>query len=250
MNFPKNIFQIWFVIKTPEIPNNWKDGQQSVISMNPDWNYKLVDQEYSENIVKTYFSDFYPVYNSFKYTIQKIDAIRYCLLYLYGGIYLDLDYICNKSFDSISLNAEVGLIKSNNTPGVFTNSFLASQPKSQFWLIAIEQMKKSLNFFQKFTKHLEIMNSTGPFMINGIANKNKSYIETLTGIQTPCSVCEISNCIAGKDYYITPIEGSSWHSWDSTLLNFILCNKILILAIVILILILIFFKKNKSKMYI
>jgi mannosyltransferase OCH1-like enzyme len=246
MNFPKNIFQIWFVIKNPEMPDKWKEAQQTVISMNPDWNYKLVDEDYSKNIVKTYFPDFYQYYISFPYTIQRIDAIRYCLLYLYGGIYLDLDYICNKSFGDITLTAEVGLIKSNNTPGVFTNSFLASKPKSEFWLMVIEQMKKPLNFFQKITKHLKIMNSTGPFMINNVANKNKKYIETLENIQTPCNVCNINQCKTGGGYYITPIDGSLWHSWDSALLNVLFCNKVIILVILILIFILIL-KKNKRK---
>ena len=118
-----NIFQTW---KTSEVPVHWKKAQQSVISMNPNWKYTLLTDDDNDSIVKQYFPDFYPYYISFPYPIQRADAVRYCALYLYGGIYLDLDYICNKSFDSIKLTAEVGLIKSNNTPGIFTNSFFIS----------------------------------------------------------------------------------------------------------------------------
>jgi len=234
----RNIFQIWFVINNSKIPDEWKKAQKSVISMNPNWNYVLVTEDYALDVVKRYFPDFYDTYVSFKYTIQRIDAIRYLLLYLYGGIYLDLDYTCNKSFDDINLTKEVGLIKSNNTPGVFTNSFLISKKGSEFWLKCINQMKKPLPWYLRLTKHFEIMNSTGPFMLNSIANKNKEYIQTLENIQTPCNVCNINNCKNGT-YYITPIDGSSWHSWDSKLINFVFCNKTLI---IITILLLIFYK--------
>ena len=39
MNFPRNIFQTW---KTDTVPDRWKEGQQSVIKMNPNWKYTLL----------------------------------------------------------------------------------------------------------------------------------------------------------------------------------------------------------------
>jgi mannosyltransferase OCH1-like enzyme len=230
MNFPKNIFQTW---KTKEVPDIWKKGQQSIIDKNPNWNYVLLTDADNDKIVKENFPDFYQTYISFKYPIQRADAIRYCVLYLYGGIYLDLDYICNKSFDTITLNADVGLIKSNNTPGIFTNSFLVSKRFSSFWLKALEEMKKELPWYKKLLKHTEIMYSTGPLMINNLAKTNT--VENLKDIQTPCNVCNIKSCEYSNNYYITPIDGSSWHSWDSTFLNFLLCNKNFILFILIVV---------------
>jgi hypothetical protein len=92
------------------------------------------------------------------------------------------------------------------------------------------------------------MNSTGPLMINDLAHKNKKYIEELKNIQTPCSVCNIDTCNGNGNYYITPIPGSSWHSWDSALLNNLLCNKdMYIILTLILILIIILIKKNNAK---
>ena len=216
-----NIFQTW---KTKTVPEKWKASQQSVINMNRNWNYYLLDDTNNLQIVKKYFPDFYQTFTSFEYPIQRADAIRYCVLYLWGGIYLDLDYICNKPFDDILLQNkfEVGLIKSNNVEQ-FTNSFLMSKPKSYFWLLCIEQMKNPLPLYKKITKHFEIFNSTGPFMINKMANENKKYIQVLHNISVPCNICELSSCAIDSTYYLTPIDGSSWHSWDSTLLNYIYC---------------------------
>jgi mannosyltransferase OCH1-like enzyme len=240
MNFPKNIFQTW---KTKDVPEQWKKAQLSVIEKNPNWNYTLLTDDDNDKLVKENFPDFYQTFVSLKYPIQRADAVRYCVLYLYGGIYLDLDYICNKSFDDIILNKEVGLIYSNNTSGIFTNSILISKKNSNFWLLTLQQIQKPLPWYEKISKHFEIMNSTGPMMINYVAKNNKNYIETLQGIQTPCSVCNMDTCQVSLKYYVTNIQGQSWNSWDTLVLNFILCNKNVIILIIVLV---IFFKLNNT----
>jgi mannosyltransferase OCH1-like enzyme len=244
MNFPKNIFQTW---KTKNVPDNWKEAQQSVIQKNPNWNYILLTDDDNDRIVKENFPDFYQTFISFKYPIQRADVIRYCVLYLYGGIYLDLDYICNKSFDDLSLQKEVGLVYSNNIK-IFTNSVLISQKSSEFWLKCIEQTKKLLPWYKKITKHFEIYNSTGPMMINNIANKNMNYVQIFTNIYVPCNTCNINvnSCVQNNEYYLTPIQGQTWNSWDTLLLNKIYCNKNTVLLIIIILTIIIY-KLIKSK---
>jgi mannosyltransferase OCH1-like enzyme len=229
MNFPKNIFQTW---KNSVVPDNWKDAQQSVIEKNPNWKYTLLTDTDNDIIVKQHFLDFYRTFVSFKYPIQRADAIRYCVLYLYGGIYLDLDYVSLKSFDSLSLATEVGLIKSSNVD-TFTNSFLCSQPKSYFWILCIQKMTTKLPFYLNIFKHTTIMNSTGPLMINNVATRNKKYITNLTNITVPCNICNLNNntCSDLPGYYIMPIQGGSWNSVDSEIFNFILCNKLIFLAL-------------------
>jgi mannosyltransferase OCH1-like enzyme len=244
MNFPKNIFQTW---KTEIVPDNWKNAQQSVITMNPNWKYTLLTDADNENIVKTYFPDFYNRFMSFKYPIQRADAIRYCVLYLYGGIYVDLDYMCNKSFDDIRLTNEVGLIKSSNF-NCFTNSVLLSKQGSKFWLKAIEQMKQDLPWYKRISKHFRIMNSTGPLMIDKIAKNNKDIVQELTNIEVPCNVCVRDKCKADKFYYLTPIDGRTWNSWDTKIINIMYCNKdFLFFAILIILFIVIYKNKKLSK---
>jgi mannosyltransferase OCH1-like enzyme len=226
----KVIFQTW---KTKEVPERWKQAQQSVISMNPNWNYVLLDDTDNENIVKEHFPMLLETYVSFPYPIQRADMIRYIVLYVYGGIYLDLDYICNKSFDDLVLTNEVGLTQSGNTPGIFTNSFLASKPKSVFWLILLDTIQKGIPWYERITKHMEIMNSTGPLMLNRVAKENLSFIQDLKNIQVPCNVCDLNTCQPDNRYYLTPIDGRSWNSWDSLVLNFIYCKYKIIIFIVV-----------------
>jgi mannosyltransferase OCH1-like enzyme len=158
---------------------------------------------------------------------------------LYGGIYLDLDYIALKPFDTIILpdDKEVGLLQSNNTKSLMTNSFMVSKPRSKFWLECIEQMKQP-KIFWAVTKHLEVFTTTGPFMLNRVAKMYPEIVQKLDNVSVPCDVCELNTCQKDTQYYIIPIQGSSWHSWDSSLMNFLFCNKYSMLALVVVLVIL------------
>lgn len=239
MEIPKIIFQTW---KTYDVPDQWKYAQKTVKEKNKDWKYMLLSDEDNLQIVKKNFPDFLPYFINFKYNIQRADAIRYIVLYLYGGIYLDLDYQAIKPFDKIILekDKEVGLIKSSNIDCI-TNSFLCSHKGANFWLKCIEEMKKPYKWWY-FTKHLKIMCSTGPLMIDRVykANIDKSQILEIT---VPCSVCNIDECVYDKKYFLRGIRGDSWHSWDSYIINMIHCNRksiIYIIFIIILTIIIIY----------
>ena len=41
-----------------------------------------------------HYPELIPVYESFPYAVQRWDAIRYLILYTFGGLYVDLDYEC------------------------------------------------------------------------------------------------------------------------------------------------------------
>ena len=156
------------------------------------------------------------------------------VLYLYGGIYLDLDYQSLKPFGTIILenNKEVGLIKSGNIDCI-TNSFLCSHKVSKFWLQCIEEMKKPYKWWY-LTKHFKIMCRTGPIMVDRVYKANKDKVQLLE-IAVPCSVCNIDNCEYNKKYFLRAIHGQSWNSWDSFIINFTLCNKKSIIYVILII---------------
>ena len=243
MEIPKIIFQTW---KTYDVPDNWKYGQKTVKEKNKDWKYVLLSDEDNLKIVKKYFPDFLPYYINFKYNIQRADAIRYMVLYLYGGVYLDLDYQAIKPFGSIFLEKgkEVGLIKSSNID-FMTNSFLCSHKGSKFWLECIEEMKKPSKWWY-LTKHFEIMCSTGPMMINRLYKRNRDNVQILE-INVPCDACNIDNCPYNKKYFLRAIYGQSWNSWDSFIINFMNCNikSIIYVILIIILTIIVIYRINR-----
>ena len=51
------------------------------------------------------------LYYQISQIIMKCDLSRYAVLYFYGGIYHDLDYICYQPFDSLIANRDILLCR-------------------------------------------------------------------------------------------------------------------------------------------
>jgi len=98
---PNNLFQIYMFYKAP-IPQYIFDGIKKYAS---NYNYYLLDDKDAENFLTKYFTN--DVVNKFKnirHGAHKADLLRYCLLYIYGGIYLDIKTILIKPLDDIFIN--------------------------------------------------------------------------------------------------------------------------------------------------
>ena len=246
MQIPKNIFQIWITTVNKKMPDEWINAQKTIIENNLNWNYYFITHDISLQILHKYFPDFISYYMNFEYDVQRADAIRYILMYLYGGIYIDLDYIAIKSFDSISLdtNKEIGFLQSAYINNHITNDFIISIPKSIFWLDCIIYMKRKKPFWA-ITRHLTVFNTTGPTILNKLIQYHSSKIQILKNIKNMCDKCNINKCKLNNDNNIIyPIEGKLWNTWDSHILHFLFCNKILIGIIIIIFIILKIIIKN------
>lgn len=99
----KNIFQMWKVpVTDPEFPNkdlvaNWKNE-------NPTYKYNLYTDAEIHDILETHFSNTVPeVVEAFDLMPNKIiqsDFSRYLLIFLFGGVYSDIDTDLKKPVDN------------------------------------------------------------------------------------------------------------------------------------------------------
>jgi hypothetical protein len=71
--------------------------EQHIRNLNPDYNYNFINFDQGKEIIKTEFTDetikekiLYCMDNYPRYC-HKSDLLRYCLLYMYGGVYIDVD---------------------------------------------------------------------------------------------------------------------------------------------------------------
>lgn len=95
---PKIIIQTW---KNCNMNPKLQILSDKIKKLHPDFEYKFFTDEDIENFVKSYYSEYYHIYNNFKFTIQKIDFFRYLAVYYYGGFYLDMDMDINSPFDEL-----------------------------------------------------------------------------------------------------------------------------------------------------
>lgn len=160
MKIPKIIHQTW---KTNDIPydvypKEWVDSWKH---FHPDWEYRLWTDEDNRRLISEHYPDFLPVYDNYPADINRADAARYFILYHYGGLYVDLDFECLKSFDVLIDNQEMvlgrmdaGFFLRHSVP----NALMASVPGHPFWI----QLIKALPSYRK-QSCVEL--ATGPAML-------------------------------------------------------------------------------------
>jgi mannosyltransferase OCH1-like enzyme len=248
---PKYIHQIYFDFNQKEendkeesyywnrIPEIWKNVPDSWKYQNKDWNYVFWNNNNAIKLVKEHFPWFLETYNNFIYPIQRVDAIRYMFLYVYGGIYVDMDIFCKKPIEDLFYkDFDVYLLKTPNT-GIITNCFIASKPKSEYWIHVLKNMievnKKPSIFW--FTKHIYVMFTTGPSLLENcyksFNDKEKiKYLPSEFLFPAECNVCSEKPCTTNGAYTII-LEGSSWCSNDTNVFSFFYCNYHFLLPIIL-----------------
>ena len=245
---PQIIHQTW---KNEIIPANWESAVKSCKQIYSNYDHKLWTDKLMDEFVKNEYPDFYNIYKSYKYHIQRCDAFRYLVLYKFGGIYLDMDIICRKKLEKL-LQYDIVFAKSGNTPSIYTNSFYMSIPKHPFIKYCIDNLQKNINNFSWAGKHLHVTNSTGPLFMTNMINKYKlsniqnNYVLSASEFGGNCNVCNLNTCNGG--IYFKDIKGDSWHEFDSKFYNFIMCNYkkifIIIFTIILIIFTIIYIKRN------
>ena len=230
---PKIIFQTW---KTHQVPEKWKSSPLSIKRYMPHWKHVLFSDEDNERFVEEHFPEYIEFYKKLRFPIQKADFIRYCFLYVYGGVYSDLDIEFTSPIDHLfKIENEhdlVYLLKApQNFAGHFTNFFMASSPKNSFWLLVLRECVEHLPAWVILPHHI-ISEQTGLACLSRAARKILSenrldtrIVELPFNNLVPCDICSYSS--EKKPFYYTKfLKGQSWNGFDTLLFNFFICNTL------------------------
>ena len=144
---------IWFACQ-----KSWQDNF-------PENEYKYMfwnDDDLLELITKD-FPDFLELYNDFgNDIILKVDFARYAILYKYGGIYADMDFMCKKNFyDQLTNN--ICIVESPANNEIIQNSLMASPPNDKRWIDVLQNCKEYYYDFIKTNPDTQI---TGKYVID------------------------------------------------------------------------------------
>jgi len=169
-SIPRIIHQTWKTVDIPEILSNMTETWKS---LHPDWEYILWTDEMNREFISKNYSYFLPIYDNYTYNIQRADAVRYFILYHYGGLYVDLDFKCFKNIDILLEGRECvfGIEpyvhnKGFNRPYIICNAFMASTRKNDFLSnVCLNLQKASMN--QQFSI-LDILETTGPLILTDV----------------------------------------------------------------------------------
>jgi inositol phosphorylceramide mannosyltransferase catalytic subunit len=179
----KIIHQIWFGI----IPNKisaskalkkLKPYRDSWITKNPSWCYICWDLDKCYKLIKNFYPHHLEMYKNYPYHIQRCDTIRYLILHRYGGLYADMDYYCNRSWNEVveNFNNEIYLVETPNNLSLdkihISNSLMySSKPGNPFWSSVLIEMEMKQVTPYYYSRHVVIMFTTGPGILNRVFNK-------------------------------------------------------------------------------
>jgi mannosyltransferase OCH1-like enzyme len=224
------------------------DTYESCTWRNPSYQHILWTDEKSRTFLQENYPWFLDTYDSYPYTIQKVDAIRYFILYTYGGkkttferlifkgIYTDLDVGCRKPSDHLLL---YDLLLPETSPCGFSNDVLIAAPRHPFF----KQLMEALPYWNHHfgSKYLTVMMSTGPLFVSYQFNifQHKSNL-------TRVLPHELYGSRHSSFFYHT--KGSSWHGSDAQFILWVYQNpaQLLIVAVVFVIVWLLLCTKYKS----
>jgi len=98
---PLKIFQTWF---TKKLPSDMKKAVNSIKETNHEFEHFLFDDDDCYTFIKNNYSKY--ILDAFEKLIPgayKADLWRYCVLYFYGGIYIDIKFSHKNNFKFINL---------------------------------------------------------------------------------------------------------------------------------------------------
>lgn len=241
---PKLIMQTW---KTEDMSAVWRHGQSTVLQHFPDWSYVFLTDSAMHSFVASEFPELYAGFCALPYNIQRADVLRYLWLYKHGGLYLDLDYEILRSFEPLleSLQAPLYVLYSANLSSVMTNSLIVAIPGLQcLYDLAKSSLEYSPWWFALASKHIQVMSSTGPLAFHAAIKASSVPFAVLPqSLFLPASPMlhddltearRLAIAAGQAGPYTMPLDGGSWNSTDTTVINFLNRHKWPLLLMILL----------------
>ena len=166
MLVPRRVHQTWKSCTMPERQLGWF---ARCVRLGPRWSFHLWTDTANREFVASRFPEYLEMYDGYNVNIKRVDAIRYFLLYIFGGVYMDLDFACVRSLDEIPLRTTPGqatLIlqrKSAADHEAVSNAFMATPPRHPFFRYVIKSLKGS-------SHRSHVLDATGPRFLTRVYN--------------------------------------------------------------------------------
>lgn len=220
---PKHIHQTY---KTDEIPEQWIQAQKQCIDLHyPDYNYTLWTDYMVHSFLEEKYAWFLPTYDAYEHNIQRADALRYFVLREYGGIYIDLDDVCERKLDPL---LQYPAFFRKTSPLGVSNDVMGTVPNHPLFVEFTENLERFSKINILNIPYITIMFSTGPMFVSVVYQRwirkswayglglNKKTLEIVNQFRPRVmQPYQYKNSIGS---FFSIAEGSSWHTDDSNIM--------------------------------
>ncbi len=203
------------------------------------------DDHMADTFVQEEMPEMYQMWMDYDFPIQRVDVLKYFLMYCRGGIYMDYDIECLKPFEDYFDPGKVYLVEESSfiSPYKLNNFLMASPKRHPFWLFVFKELQDSRENMRNLDI-LHVLESTGPGILQRayekytLLNGNVDFHILPKELFNPCDACgNLSSSV--NSAYLIHESHVSW-SDSARIMTFLMCNGTII-GIVIVFLVLLFF---------
>jgi hypothetical protein len=156
---------IYQTYNNKNLPSKMSENIKNLQNNNPEFKYILYDDDDIKEFIKNNFNnDVLYAFNKLKPGAYKADLFRYCIMYINGGVYLDIKFNTINNFKFIYLMDKEHFVldaKMWHTNSIY-NGLLICLPKNTKMLDCINQIVKNVynNYYGEST-----LSPTGPHLL-------------------------------------------------------------------------------------
>jgi len=205
---PKNIFQTHKSFKYIQTKPKLVNAMKSWTRFSNEFNYCFYDNKLCEQFMMQNFSGkIYDAYKKLPMGVMKADLWRYCIIYRYGGIYADIDTICNVNPNIFINNSYLTVAPELGTNYFCQWTFSAPQGSPILKYIIDLSVDRIINISEIKGEHI-IHYLTGPScftdgIINYLKNNNLPvFNDTINYVKYPSTKLAVFNCVNFHNKFI------------------------------------------------
>jgi mannosyltransferase OCH1-like enzyme len=162
---PLKLYTHWH---TKDVPKLMNENYMNLKKENPEFEFTLFDEADSRNFIVNNFDEHViNAYDKLKPCAYKCDLFRYCVLYINGGIYLDIKYNCTNKFKLIELIDKEYFVRDIHENYIY-NALIVCKPGNAILFQAINQIVKNVgnNYYGN-----DCLEPTGPGLLGSYVSQ-------------------------------------------------------------------------------
>jgi mannosyltransferase OCH1-like enzyme len=229
---------IWIDFKnemndSPKIPQNLLKKMQNCSKVNPDYEVMVWNGPLCHKLLVEHFPSYVELYDSLPYPIMRCDMIRFFILYRYGGLYVDFDRTCLKSFqDLFKDDPDVLVPYFKYGPLVFyNNDFIYAKAGSPF----MKQCMDNIRISRLPTHSLKVLSTAGPLYLGRQLDRYKGS-EKIVKLNKEVNGCDFCTCASdiSEQFTFGDFSKTSWTGTLDAAGRFVVCHWYVILSLAII----------------
>ena len=165
---PLHVYQTWY---TKNLPPIMHARREKLKQLNPAFTFHLYDDDDCSEFIKKHFTiQVVNAYNSLIPGAYKADLWRCCVLFVNGGIYMDIKLLTVGGFKLIQLTTKEHFVR-DRLPNTIYNALIVCKPRNNLLLNSINAIVRNVRIKYYGPSPLD---PTGPGLLGKLAMKDNT----------------------------------------------------------------------------